>query len=128
VHKKYTNWFVRKKYVNNIKNREYFYEREIWYCYVGENVGHEQDGKGKDFLRPVLIYKKFNKHTGLIIPLTSKNKAGLYYFNLEIGNRKSNLILSQIKFFDAKRLLYRLDRIDVENFKTVKNKITTLLS
>ena len=32
----------------------FFYEREVWWCRLGANVGFEQDGKGEHFQRPIL--------------------------------------------------------------------------
>ena len=37
-------------------------ERDIIFLRLGQNVGYEQDGKGEEFLRPVIVYKKFNKN------------------------------------------------------------------
>jgi mRNA interferase MazF len=128
VYKEYSTWFKLKKYLNNYKKREYFYEREIWYCYLGENIGYEQDGKGKNFLRPVLIYKKFNRNSILVIPLTSKVKTGKYYFKVKIKNKDNYLILSQIKFLDTKRLFYKIDKIEKTIFETIKSELMTLLS
>jgi len=47
------------------KNRQnsLFYEREIWFCSVGMNLGHEEDGKQDQFLRPIIILKNL-----MIIP------------------------------------------------------------
>ncbi len=45
------------------KHEIYFNEREIWWAHLGVNVGYEQDGKNDNFERPVLIIKKFGKHT-----------------------------------------------------------------
>lgn len=36
----------------------YFKEREIWWCLLGMNVGHEQDGKNENFESPVSVLKK----------------------------------------------------------------------
>ncbi|PID34747.1 MAG: hypothetical protein CR971_01625 [candidate division SR1 bacterium] len=32
--------------------------REIWYVSLGNNIGYEEDGKGNDYKRPVLVLKK----------------------------------------------------------------------
>ena len=37
-------------------------EKEVWMCNLGRNIGYEENGKGSDFLRPVLILKVFNRH------------------------------------------------------------------
>jgi len=36
-------------------------ERDIVFIKMGKNIGYEQDGKGEEFLRPVVIYKNFIK-------------------------------------------------------------------
>jgi len=43
------------------KVRPFFHGREIWFCAIGANIRFEQDGSGTEFLRPVVIIKKFNK-------------------------------------------------------------------
>jgi len=45
-----------------------FYEREVWWCITGVNVGVEIAGKHELFLRPVVVIRKFNKHMALIVP------------------------------------------------------------
>ena len=69
--KNFDEWNECKK--NRDKNDIdiYFYEREIWWCAIGVNVGFEQDGKGERFARPVLIIRKFSKNVFLGVPLTT---------------------------------------------------------
>ena len=46
----------------NIDNSFHFYEREVWWCSLGVNVGVEVDGKNHQFERPVLVsYKKIQR-------------------------------------------------------------------
>jgi hypothetical protein len=71
--KDFSSWNNIKEQLHNDKINFRFRERDIFFMYVGANIGFEQDG-GKDFLRPVLVYKKFNKHVFLGIPLTSQVK------------------------------------------------------
>lgn len=35
-------------------------EREVWMSSLGQNIGYEQNGSGNNFIRPVLVIKKFN--------------------------------------------------------------------
>lgn len=69
--KNFDQWNELKKLVN--RNRPTFYvkEREIRYAHLGHNVGYEQDGKGKDFKRPVLVLKKIG-NVFLVLPMTTK--------------------------------------------------------
>jgi len=59
--KDYKKWHTKKSLIETRNDRLYFHEREIWWCSLGHNVGFEQDGKGVDFARPILVFKKFNK-------------------------------------------------------------------
>lgn len=67
--KDFKKWHDKKSQVNEIEVRPFFHEREIWYCTIGANVGFEQDGSGEDFLRPVIVFRKFNSEIFWAIPL-----------------------------------------------------------
>ncbi len=55
----YYKWCDLKNKINFFNRKNLFFkEREVWYCYLGLNVGFEQDGKGDSFLRPVLVLRK----------------------------------------------------------------------
>ena len=43
-------------------------KKDIWWVSVGVNVGFEEDGKNDNFVRPVLVLKKFNNDMFLGIP------------------------------------------------------------
>ena len=49
---------------------------------MGQNIGFEQNGKGKEFIRPVLIYKKLTKDMFIGIPLTTTNREGSFFLIL----------------------------------------------
>jgi len=117
-----------EKYKINIRNVDdiYFKEKEVWFCRVGLNVGYEEDGKGKNFLRPVLVVKKIGKNIFIGVPLTTsdKHKDNKYYYEFEyIEDVKSYAILSQLKCFDSKRLDYKSGEIKLEDFLKIKEKL-----
>ena len=114
---------------NDEKPRPGFHEREIWDCYLGENVGFEQDGKGDQFLRPVVILRKFNNEVLWAIPLTSAIKKSPYYFVISFGEdtKKSSVILSQTRLIDAKRLAYTIGEVSKEEFEELKKKLKELI-
>lgn len=111
----------------------FFHEREIWFCYLGANVGFEQDGTGEDFLRPVLILRKFNKYMFWALPLTKpkikmNNKKEAYYHSFSFGSGTISIaILSQIRTVDARRLAYRISEISEQDFLEVIKKLKALL-
>lgn len=126
--KDYQKWHERKTYIENDRPRVFFKEREIWFCYVGENVGFEQDGRGDEFLRPVIIIKKFNNEVLWVVPLTKIEKKNRYYFSFTLNGKASVAILSQMRLIDAKRLKYKIGNVKIEDFKELKSKIRQLLA
>ena len=106
----------------------FFHEREIFYVKLGLNVGIEQDGKGDDYERPVLILKKYNKHCCLIVPLSTKGKKNKYYFSFNfIKNKKSYAIISQIRLIDAKRLVNKIGVISEKDFYALKKTMKDMI-
>lgn len=74
--KDFQKWHEKKTDIDEVEKRPFFQEREIWFCHLGVNVGFEQDGNGDDFLRPVIVFRKFNKEVFWAIPLTKHQLPG----------------------------------------------------
>lgn len=126
--KRFNQW-NDKKIVINDKKVIFFKTREIFYAHIGENIGYEQDGKGDDFVRPVLIFQKFNNNVFWGIPLTSTLKEGKFYFHFSfIREVNSVAMLSQLKLFDAKRLDRKIGKMDKETFKKLQLRVIGLMS
>ena len=116
-HKDFLLWHTAKTFVHNEKQRPFFSEREVWFCTMGENIGYEQDGRGDNFLRPVLVLKKFNNEVLWAIPLTTNQKTGKFYFTFIMkGRETSTAILSQIRLIDGKRLQYKMGDMEQSDF------------
>jgi mRNA interferase MazF len=126
--KNFDAWHVRKKILNEQgRKRFYFYEREIWWCALGINIGFEQDGKNQDFSRPVIIIRRYGNGTCLVLPLTSKNKEGKYYFYCgTFGEKKSVALLSQLRVIDQRRLLRTKDIVSKNIFKQIKDALVQI--
>jgi len=122
------SWFNIQKKIKENKNDIYFHERQIWFCCLGLNIGNEQNGKGDEFLRPVIILKKFNNKIFIAIPLTTKIHKGKFYFDFLLNkNTRNTALLSQIKLLDSKRLKYRLGSIKKQDFQKLKEKLRKLI-
>ena len=115
-------WHNLKQKIEKKKQGGMFKEREVFYLNIGKNIWYEQNGKGKEFLRPVIVFKKFNNFIFLGIPLTSKiKKENKFYFKLSFTeNFFSYAILSQIRLFDWKRLERKVGTISKECFIELK--------
>lgn len=130
MRKDFKNWHGQKEKIENERPRVFFSEREIWFCCIGENIGFEQDGRGEEFMRPVVVLKKFNNEIFWAVSLTKTKKKGKYYFSFffRSENGASSAILSQIRLMDAKRLKYKIGDMKISDFETFKNKIRQLLA
>lgn len=74
---------------------------EIYWCRIGLNIGVEQDGKGDDFMRPVIIIKKFSDQI--------------------VDKTPAQEILNQIRPIDTKRLLSSLGQIGTTEVSKIIN-------
>lgn len=129
MEKDFENWNKKKQAIHS-EERTYihFSEREIWFCALGINIGFEQDGNGERFLRPVLIVKKINQYQCIGIPLTRTIRMGDEFLSLSDNDGPSTALLAQIRFFDAKRLVYFSKKIELESFEKVKIKLASLIN
>ncbi len=124
--KKFNKWNKIKKRIDGLNSDKYFYERDIWFVKLGCNVGFEQDGNGENFLRPVLVYKKFSRNLFLAMPLTRVLKDEKFYYQIEVRGEKTCVILSQIKLIDSKRLEYKIGKISRKELIETKKQFIEL--
>lgn len=132
--KKFDEWNEVKKdaeYNNRVIGIK---PREIFWAKIGENVGFEQNGKGDNFARPVIIVKKLTKELFIGIPLTSSIREESDYFhpfeyhNVANGQVKNTALILQTKAFSIKRLMNRTGIVDKENFELILEKGKKLFS
>jgi mRNA interferase MazF len=124
--KDFDSWNKIKKHRQDKNDLPLFSEREVWWCALGVNVGSEEDGKGKNYLRPVLILRKFNRSIFYGLPITSKSKEDTFHIPIDSGNIKGSIILSQMRLIDARRLSHRMAKITGNELAEVKKKLKGL--
>lgn len=127
--KDFDGWNNKKKETHSGEKQLSFYEREVWWCIVGINVGVEVDGKHEFFLRPSIILRKFNKDMALIVPTTTQAKQNKYY--LMVGGddgKKYNSCLSQIRSISAKRLFRKIGMISEKDYLELADKIIKMVN
>ncbi len=98
---------------------------EIFWCYLGINIGSEQNGRGVDKTRPVLIMNKFSEKFFLVGPLTSKKHSGDWY--VKIPFHDSSIILNQVRPIDIKRLGLSIGYVSEEELEKVVQKYINLI-
>ena len=99
-----------------------FNERDILFISIGQNIGFEQYGKSEEFLRPVVVVKKYSKNLFLGIPLSSKIKNGYFFHTIYFKNRPNCALLLQSRTFDSKRIKYRLTTLPHKQFKKLVDR------
>ena len=113
MEKDFFGWAKVKANLHQRRKINFFDEREVWWCALGANVGHEQDGKGRLWTRPVLVLRKFNKHMLWAVPMTSKGKSNNpYYLEVIVGEGTSYLLLSQLRLVSSRRLIDKIGTLD----------------
>ncbi len=139
MHKDFDRWNAQKKTLDaNPAPRVFVHERELWFAHVGTNIGFEQDGRGDESLRPVLVLRKFNNEIFWALPLTKTDKAEHpYYAEVEyVGfpevagapRLSSVAILSQLRLIDGKRLRYKIGTVPADTGAAIKRKTRRLLA
>jgi mRNA interferase MazF len=138
MEKDFDGWNHIKKEVNDgSAARVFFHPRELWFAHLGVNVGFEQDGRGKEFLRPVFVVRKFNNQVFWALPLTKTQKPRNPYYasfqyvafpEIETAPLLTSVaILSQLRLIDGKRLRYKIGTVHEDAFGTIKEKLRRLL-
>jgi mRNA interferase MazF len=124
----YDIWNGEKKKLAFKENRKvYFQVREVWWCSIGQNLGNESNGKGKCFMRPVLIIKKLNVDTCVCVPLTTKQKYGSWYCEILLKNESRIALLNQIRMLHVRRFQRRIGVTSEYDLIKVKEKLRDLL-
>ncbi len=128
MEKDFGNWNTLKEKIHQKSDRKFYHAREIWWCSLGVNVGHEQDGGGKTSQRPVLIVKGLGSETCLIVPLTTSAHTHPYRISLgKIGEENASVIILQIRVIDTKRLVEKIEWLDKDVFERIRKAIKDML-
>jgi len=121
-------WNARQQALQNSTPPPYFKEREVWWCALGVNVGHEEDGKGQDFSRPVLIVRKFGT-LFYAVPLSTTTRRGPFYhpFTYKPERGESVALLSHMRALDSRRLIRKDGMASTQEFQAIRAALLALL-
>lgn len=129
MHKKdFKGWNIEKQRIHELEKNLYFKEREIWWIALGINIGVETDGKNNAYERPVLILKRINRYSAIVIPLTTQGKEDKYRAPISTNNMNSFAKISQIKTISTKRLLRKVDTLPTDQYEVICQRIAALFA
>ena len=118
----FLDWLKTKILLTHKSPRILFEEGQIWWVSIGANIGTEIFGKGDEFARPVIIFKKISADSFLGIPLTSKLKFGSWYVSVAHNGIIRTAILAQARALDSRRLIRKMGRVSDNEFKKIKER------
>lgn len=99
---------------------------DIWWAYVGENIGSEVNGKNEQFSRPVIIFKKLAHGFYFVIPTTTKQKEGSWFVPFRQHEREMVACLHQARAIDHRRLSSKLGTLDDGDMARVQDAFRAL--
>jgi len=125
---KFVQWTKNKvcHHIDDPKKELYFREREVWWVALGKNIGFEQNGKHELFERPVIILKKYSKDICFVLPLTTKIKDPIPWYQIivELEGKHNAVNITQGKTISSKRLLRKKCILDTDIFDKVVDIFT----
>lgn len=131
--KRFDQWNEVKKRTNIIERRLKLKPRDIFWLKIGQNIGNEEYGKGKDFVRPVVIIRQLTSDLFVGVPTTSTKKQDNDYFHtIRYMNHKkediqSTAMLLQFKTFSKKRLLSKMGTVNKNEFDVIVEKLKGII-
>jgi mRNA-degrading endonuclease toxin of MazEF toxin-antitoxin module len=124
-------WNEGKKKINQkvIRADLHFYEREIWWCSLGYNIGSEENGKNENFERPIIVFRKFGEQVFWGIPLTTKRSipGSKFEFEFRAEGIIQNAVVPQLRLLSYKRLLRRVGAISFKDFQSLRKVLADLI-
>jgi mRNA interferase MazF len=126
--KDYIAWMAAKANLNSLCARPIGYKkRDVWICSIGENIGNEEDGKGKLFARPVLILRKYGAEMCLVAPLSTTPRRDWFHYPFDGHTGKTSVaLLSQLRVIDSARLRRKIGKADNKDFEEIRRLIKEL--
>jgi mRNA interferase MazF len=123
MQKDFDRWNKLKKAINaaDEATRVYFHEGDIWWARLGVNVGYEIDGKQRQFARPVIVLKKYNRYSFLALPLTTAMRPNRWRVPIgDVAGKSAHAVLSQLRNLDSARLYQKVGHVDADLLGRIK--------
>lgn len=130
MEKDFDSWNILKQKIDKKDEEEnpiIFKERDVWWCSIGLNIGHEENGKNEFYTRPILVVRKFSPRLFLGVPLTTQVKENKYYYQVEFLKKTQCVMLSQIRVFESKRMRKRMGELPSKQLEEVRKKLANMI-
>jgi mRNA interferase MazF len=131
--KQFDRWNEVKKRTDKVQMHFRVKPREIFWLKIGQNIGHEEFGKGKEFVRPVIVIRQLTSDLFIGVPTTtSKKEDNDYFHNINYLNHKKDKVhsvamLLQFKTYSKKRLLSKMGTVNKNEFDEIVEKLKGII-
>lgn len=122
-------WADQVRQLNDKKDAILFSgPREVWHCYFGVNIGHEQNGDESTFLRPAVIMQQFGRHMLWVVPLSTKTPINSQHHHLfEYKGIQYSALVTQQRSIDSRRLARKLYTLDPANYYQIQVRVARMM-
>lgn len=127
MEKDFDKWNVVKQTLHHRRHKMFVKEREVWWCSIGVNVGHEENGKNETYERPVLILRKMQPELFLAVPLSTKLRESISRFEHRRKEKNEAVLLGQLRILSTSRLQRRMWRMAEGEFEEIKKQLKDLI-
>lgn len=128
MNKDFDAWNGQKKSIDSRTQRIHYHEREVWWCWLGLNVGFEQDGVGADYRRPVVILRGLGAQTCLVVPLTTSAREHALRPSVgKVAGIEARALISQLRVIDVRRLNQKIEYLPQSVFDILKKHVKDLI-
>lgn len=128
MQKDFDAWSGQKKSIDARTQHINYHEREAWWCWLGVNVGYEQDGTGTEYRRPVVILRGLSSKTCLVVPLTTSEREHKLRPSVgRVDGKEARALLSQIRVIDTRRLSQKIEYLPQEVFEDLKARVREMI-
>ena len=122
VEKDFRSWIKQKEIIHKANELRNIEEGQVWWCAFGENIGVEINGKGENFIRPAIVFKKISRYSFMAIPITTEKHTGNWYIPLKSRDAKNSLaVLSQARILSTARIDHEDKAISVSDLELVRS-------
>jgi len=131
--KQFDKWNEVKKETDKAQMHFKIKPREIFWVKIGQNIGHEEFGKGKEFVRPVIMIRQLTSDLFIGVPTTtSKKENNDYFHNINYLNHKKDKVhsvamLLQFRTYSKKRLLSKMGTVNKNEFNVIVEKLKGII-
>jgi mRNA-degrading endonuclease toxin of MazEF toxin-antitoxin module len=127
--KDFDGWIEKKKALDGFRQwPSHVFQRQIWWCALGVNIGSEIDGKNEDYERPVLIVRHLTRETILVAPLTGTLSDKPHSPRIRTDKVDSTVKFNQLRTVSKRRLLRLIDIVDIDQFIRLQALLADFIS